>query len=72
MVAGWEKVELDLNADPSNFKGPNRPVEQVSWHEAMEFCRRLSQPHGQTLWLTERGPVGIRLPSGHHHAVPFR
>ena len=28
--------------------------------------------HGQTLWPAERGPVGIRLPGGHHHAVPLR
>ncbi len=51
VVAGWPKVELDLNPDPSNFKGSNRPVERVNWHEAMEFCRRLSDPTGRRYGL---------------------
>ncbi|MFT7662676.1 MAG: sulfatase modifying factor 1 [Planctomycetota bacterium] len=34
----WRKV---MGTSPSHFSGSNRPVEQVSWTEAKEFCEKI-------------------------------
>ncbi|MDE5610296.1 MAG: SUMF1/EgtB/PvdO family nonheme iron enzyme [Bacteroidales bacterium] len=42
--AQWKAV---MGTEPSYFKGDNLPVENVSWKEAQEFCKKLSDATGR-------------------------
>lgn len=64
----WQAV---MGANPSGFKGENRPVENVAWMDVIRFCNRLSELQGlQPVYTIEGTKVswnrtanGYRLPT---------
>ncbi len=46
--AQWQAV---MGNNPSYFKGDNRPVDTVSWNDAVEFCQKLSELTGDNYRL---------------------
>jgi formylglycine-generating enzyme required for sulfatase activity len=48
--AQWELV---MGRNPSAIKGTNRPVEKVSWYDAVAYCQKLTEKHRQDGILPE-------------------
>jgi serine/threonine protein kinase/formylglycine-generating enzyme required for sulfatase activity len=38
-----EQYQIVTNRNPSAFQGPSLPVDSISWHEAEQFCARLTE-----------------------------
>jgi formylglycine-generating enzyme required for sulfatase activity len=46
-----EQYTAIMGNNPSAFSGAKRPVEQVSWHDAVNFCTKISQKTGKNYRL---------------------
>lgn len=55
--AQWLAV---MGSNPSVFKGDDRPVERVSWNDAVDYCKK----------LTEGERAAGRLPAGFSYTLP--
>ena len=70
-VAALPKATRDLNPDPSKFKGDDLPVENISWEEADEFCRRLSIKSGRMFHLPSESQWEYAARAGSATAFAF-
>ncbi len=46
-----EQYQSVIGSNPAYFKGEKRPVEEVSWRDATEFCQKLSEKTGRNYRL---------------------
>src|SRR5258708_3328050 len=63
LVTQKEYQEI-MGSNPSEFQGDLRPVDNVSWEDAMEFCKRLTEHEAK------EQPEGFKLPAGFTYTLP--
>jgi len=67
-----EQYERLMGENPSRFKGdPERPVENVTWEDAVEFCRKLSEKEGVTYRLPTEAEWEYACRAGSKQVYPF-
>ncbi len=55
-----KEFQAVMGVNPSHFKGANKPVEMISWHDAVKFCKK----------LTDRERKAGRLKSNNKYRLP--
>jgi len=64
-----DQYQAVMSNNPSHFKGDNLPADTISWNEATEFCRKLSQREGKTYRLPSEAEWEYACRAG--TATPF-
>jgi len=66
------EYEEIMGTNPSYFRGPTLPVEEVSWFDAVEYCNRRSQREGLTPAYTISGMGRNRTVTWNRNANGYR
>ena len=54
-----QKLYTSIMSNPSDHKGDNNPVEEVSWYDAIYFCNKLSMKYGFTPVYSVNGTTDV-------------